>query len=421
MKRAAIVLAVVIVAVAAVLGVRAYRARAPESQPSDALAPANETGTVKFLMEQQWAIRMKLARAVPSTVARQVTAPGRIVPAAGLHAVVASPVSGLLDGGTLPRVGQRVARGDALAAVRQTPTAAESAQIAAGQAQMDIERARLDAERRRLAEAVKEAEIRSDHARTEAERARRLHEQKAFALRQVEAAEADYRAADASLAAAIAQRDALRDARSPVAPANAPTASYSVRAPIAGVVVRVAKGPGAQVGPGEPIVEIIDAQKVWLEVLVSERDVARLGRISRATFATPAAPDKEYTATLVDRGTIVNPQSRTITMVFEAANADQALRAGQQATVRLDAEQRVDALLVPLEAVLESEGKRFVYVLRSGEEFERRDVTVGDEYGDRVAILSGLKAGERVVTQGAYQLRQHELRPSSPAAHTHET
>ena len=421
MKRAAIVLAVVIVAVAAVLGVRAYRARAPESQPSDALAPANETGTVKFLMEQQWAIRMKLARAVPSTVARQVTAPGRIVPAAGLHAVVASPVSGLLDGGTLPRVGQRVARGDALAAVRQTPTAAESAQIAAGQAQMDIERARLDAERRRLAEAVKEAEIRSDHARTEAERARRLHEQKAFALRQVEAAEADYRAADASLAAAIAQRDALRDARSPVAPANAPTASYSVRAPIAGVVVRVAKGPGAQVGPGEPIVEIIDAQKVWLEVLVSERDVARLGRISRATFATPAAPDKEYTATLVDRGTIVNPQSRTITMVFEAANADQALRAGQQATVRLDSEQRVEALLVPVEAVLESEGKRFVYVLRSGEEFERRDVTVGDEYGDRVAILSGLKAGERVVTQGAYQLRQHELRPSSPGAHSHET
>jgi membrane fusion protein, heavy metal efflux system len=421
MKRAAIALAVVIVLVAAVLGVRAYRARTSEPQPSGAAAPANETGTVKFLMEQQWAIRMKLTKAVPSTVARQVTAPGRIVPAAGLHAVVASPVSGLLDGGTLPRVGQRVARGDALATVRQTPTAAESAQIAAGQAQIEIERARLDAERRRLAEAVKEAEVRRDHARTEAERARRLYEQKAFALRQVEAAEADYRAAEAFLAAASAQRDALRDARSPAAPANAPTAGYSVRAPIAGVVVRVAKGPGAQVGPGEPIVEIIDAQKVWLEVLVSERDVARLGRISRATFATPAAPGKEYTATLVDRGTVVNPQSRTITMVFEAANADQALRAGQQVTVRLDSEQRVDALLVPLEAVLESEGKRFVYVLRSGEEFERRDVTVGDEYGDRVAILSGLKAGERVVTQGAYQLRQHELRPSSPGAHTHET
>jgi membrane fusion protein, heavy metal efflux system len=71
--------------------------------------------------------------------------------------------------------------------------------------------------------------------------------------------------------------------------------------------------------------------------------------------------------------------------------------------------------------VLESEGKRFVYVLVSGEEFQRRDVAVGDEYGEQVAILDGLKPGERVVTQGAYQLRQHELRPSSPGAHTHET
>ena len=421
MKRAALILAVLIVAIGAVLGVRAYRRQAPESAPPVAAAPANEGGTVKFLMEQQWAIRMKLAKAVPSTVVRQVTAPGRIVPAAGLHAVVASPVSGLLDGGTLPRVGQRVARGDTLATVRQTPTAAESAQIAAGQAQMEIERARLDAERRRLAEAVKEAQVRRDHARTEAERARRLYEQKAFALRQVEAADADYRAAEASLAAAVAQGEALRDARSPTTTANSPGTAYSVRAPITGVVVRVAKGPGAQVAPGEPIVEVIDGQKIWLEVLVTERDVARLGRITRAMFTTPAAPGKEYMAALIDRGAVVNAQSRTITMVFEAANADQTLRTGQQATVRLDAEERVDALLVPLDAVLESEGKRFVYVLRSGEEFERRDVTVGDEYGDRVAIVSGLKAGERVVTQGAYQLRQHELRPASPGAHSHET
>ena len=51
----------------------------------------------------------------------------------------------------------------------------------------------------------------------------------------------------------------------------------------------------------------------------------------------------------------------------------------------------------------------------------RRDVVVGDEYGEQVAILAGLAAGERVVTQGAYQLRQHELRPSGPGAHTHET
>jgi cobalt-zinc-cadmium efflux system membrane fusion protein len=420
MKRIAIVLAIAVVALGAVLGVRELR-RPVAEPPAEAPRAADEGGAIKFLMEQQWAIRMKLAKAAPATVARQVTAPGRLVPAAGFHAVVASPVSGLLDGAVLPRVGQRVARGDALAVVRQTPTAAESAQIAAGQVQLEMERARLEAERGRLAEAVREAEIRRDHARTELERARRLYEQKAFALRQVESAEADYRAAEAAVAAAVAQRVALGGAGAARAAPNPQPPSYSVRAPIGGIVVRVAKGPGAQVAPGEAIVEVIDPTKLWLEVSVSERDLARLGRVTRATFTTPGSTGKDYTATLVDRGTVVNPQSRAVTVVFEVTNTDQTLRSGQQASVRLDAEERVQALLVPIEAVLESEGKRFVYVLRSGEEFERRDVTVGDEYGDRVAVLSGLKAGERVVTQGAYQLRQHELRPSSPGAHTHET
>ncbi len=74
----------------------------------------------------------------------------------------------------------------------------------------------------------------------------------------------------------------------------------------------------------------------------------------------------------------------------------------------------------PREAVLDNEGKKIVYVLLSGEEFERRDVVLGDEYGGKVAILSGIKPGERVVTQGAYQLKLQELRPANAGAHTHE-
>ncbi|MBL8193595.1 MAG: efflux transporter periplasmic adaptor subunit, partial [Blastocatellia bacterium] len=55
------------------------------------------------------------------------------------------------------------------------------------------------------------------------------------------------------------------------------------------------------------------------------------------------------------------------------------------------------------------------------EEFQRREVTLGDSYGDKVAILSGLQSGERVVTQGAYQLKLQELRPADAGAHSHET
>jgi multidrug efflux pump subunit AcrA (membrane-fusion protein) len=91
-----------------------------------------------------------------------------------------------------------------------------------------------------------------------------------------------------------------------------------------------------------------------------------------------------------------------------------------QANVRLDAGSRAPVLLIPREAVLDNEGKKIVYVLISGEEFERRDVVLGDEYGRKVAIVSGVKPGERVVTQGAYQLKLQELRPANAGAHTHE-
>jgi RND family efflux transporter MFP subunit len=327
-------------------------------------------------------------------------------------------VGGLLDSGPLPRVGQTVARGQALTILRQTPTASEAAQIASSQTQADIERARLEAERRRLVESVRETEVRLNHARLEFERAQRLYERKAYARRQLEAADADYRAAEAAHAAATAQRDALRDSRVAVA---LPAGTYTVLAPIAGTVARVAKAQGEQVAAGEAILELVNLDVVWVEVPIFEQDLARLGPAVRATFSTPAAPGREFSGRVIDLGAVIHRESRSATLVFEVPNPGRALRIGQQANVRLDAGERVDVLMIPKQAVLEAEGKRFVYVLRSGEEFERREVTLGDEHGDRVAVLQGLKAGERVVTQGAWQLRQHELRPSAPGAHTHET
>jgi cobalt-zinc-cadmium efflux system membrane fusion protein len=410
--------AVVLVAVGAIITMVVARRPSPKAPEEAAAPPAAEAGTVKFLMEQQWAVRMMLAKAEPATVARQITATGRVVPAPGHHAVVAPPVGGLLDSGPLPRVGQTVARGQTLAALRQTPTASEAAQIVTSQAQAEIERARLEAERRRLAETARETELRLNHARVEFERAQRLFERKAYARRQLEAAETDYRAAEVAHAAAIAQRDALRESR---VAAPSPSVNYTVQAPIGGTVVRVAKAHGEQVAPGEAIIELVNLDVVWIEVPIFEQDLARLGPTVRAGFSTPAAPGREFTGRVIDLGSVIHRESRSATLVFEVANRERALRIGQQANVRLDAGERIAALMIPKNAVLEAEGKRFVYVLRSGEEFERREVTLGDEHGDRVTVLQGLKAGERVVTQGAWQLRQHELRPSAPGTHTHET
>ncbi len=386
-------------------------------------APGN-TGTVKFLMEQQWLIRMKLAQVEEETVARQINATGRVVPAANKQAVIAPPVGGILAGGQIPRIGQRVSQGQIIAVVQQTATSAEQAQVRGAAASLNLENARLEADRRTASGEVESARIRLDQATREASRAERLYERKAFSERQLQAAEADLKAAKAVYDAAVKRVDALTAspsiaaARASVGSANA---SYAVRAPLSGYVTKVNKSLGEQVAAGEAILEIINLDTVWVEAPIFERDLNRLGGGAGATFTTAAYPDQEFRGTVVDIGAVINEATRAATVVFQVPNGGRALRIGMQANVRLDAGESVTAMMIPTSAVLDNEGKKIVYVLLSGEEFQRREVTLGDAYGDKVAVLSGLDKGERVVTQGAYQIRLQELRPADAGVHSHET
>lgn len=409
------------VAIVAMISYSLLRTTATPAEQAATPPAANPTGTVKFLMEQQWLVRMKLAKAEKEWLARQITSTGRVIPAQHNQAIVAPPVAGIISGGQIPRVGQQVSRGQTLAVLTQRPTAAESAQIAAGNAQLRLENARIEAERRRLRQAAIEADVRLNQAKTEYERAQRLYERKAYSLRQLQAAEADYKATEANHAAADQQLKALTDgSEGKLSGVGVPT-SYAVRAPISGTVVKVSKARGEQVAPGEQIVEIVNLDTVWVEAPIFEGDLSFLSHQAKPIFTTSAYPGVEFSGTILDIGAVINEQSRAATVTFEVPNPNRTLRIGMQANVRLDAGEGADALIIPKEAVLDNEGKKIVYVLLSGEEFQRREVTIGDEYGDKVAVLSGMQPGERVVTQGAYQIRLQELRPADAGAHSHET
>jgi cobalt-zinc-cadmium efflux system membrane fusion protein len=378
---------------------------------------AASTGRVPFRMEQQWLIHLKLAKAEGAMKARQILSTGRVVPVPSKRAVVSPPVGGIIQGGTMPRIGQRVSEGQLLTVLTQTPTAAESAQIQAASAQVHIENTRVEAERRRLTQLQVEAEARLEEATHDLSRSQRLYEKKAYSAKALESDELARKAAAAQLEAIREQLKALQTATPPAAPSGS---TYEVHAPISGTVVSVSKASGERVAAGEPIVEIVALDTVWVEAPIFEKDLGRLAKDLRAVFTTAAYPDKEFRGQVIDVGKVIDEQSRTAKAIFEVPNASGDLSIGMQANLRLDAGSQTQVLLVPREAVLDNEGKKIVYVLLSGEEFERRDVVLGDEYGDKVAILSGVKQGERVVTQGAYQLKLQELRPANAGAHTHE-
>ena len=424
-RRKQVMIVAVVAVVAVVVILFAFLGLRPSKEvKTEAPAAAGATGTVKFLMEQQWLIRMKLARVDEQTVARQITATGRVVPAANKQAVIAPPVGGILAGGQIPRIGQRVAQGQTIAVLQQTATSAEQAQVRAAAASISLENARLEADSRTAVGEVELARVRLDLAQKEANRAQRLYERKAFSERQLQAAESDLKSAKAGYDTAVKRVAALTSsrflaaARANVGSANA---SFAVRAPLSGYVTKVNKSIGEQVAPGEAILEISNLDTVWIEAPIFERDLNRLGGGAGATFTTAAYPGQEFRGSLVDIGAEIDERTRAATVVFQVPNGGRALRIGMQANVSLDAGESVTAMMIPRSAVLDNEGKKLVYVLLSGEEFQRREVTLGDEYGDQVAVLSGLSKGERVVTQGAYQIRLQELKPADAGVHSHET
>jgi len=280
-------------------------------------------------------------------------------------------------------------------------------------AQIRVENARIEAEKRRLSQAINESRVRVKLAQAEFDRAARLYEQKAYSQKQVQAAEADFRTAETGLASVTEQLDELAST------AASPT-SYGVRAPISGTIVEVHKAIGEQVQPGEVILEIVNLDRVWIEAPVFERDLSRIRPQTQAVFSTLSSINEESKGTLVNLGAVVDEKTRAATAVFEAANPGRRFRIGMQANIRIDAGEQIRAVMIPKEAVLENEGKRIVYVLLSGEEFQRVEVEVGGDYGGKVAILSGLKPGQRVVTQGAYQLKLQELSPANAGEHSHE-
>ena len=403
MKKQWILPAVIVIAFAAV-GIWIWN-RPHQSEADAAPKAAESNGIVQFRMEQQWLIHLKLALAEEAELAPQLYSTGKVIPSPSNRTVVAPPVGGVIASRTLPRIGQIVARGDVLATLVQTPTAAEAAQIR-------IENSRVEAERRKLSEMELEARARLTAATSEGERAKRLLEKKAYSQRQFETAEADRKAAEASLAAIQEQEKALQTA--PL------TSDYEVTAPISGTIVEVKKAAGEEVRPGEAIAEIVALGTVWVEAPIFEKDLGRIQKNTDAIFTTAAFPEREFHGRLITIGAVVDEQTRAAKAVFEVNNGSGDLRIGMQANLRLGAGKKAPVLLVPKESVLDNEGKKIVYVLRTGEEFERRDVIVGDTYGDKIAVVSGIKPGDRVVTQGAYQLKLQELRPANTGAHTHE-
>ncbi|KAA6315303.1 hypothetical protein EZS27_034214, partial [termite gut metagenome] len=153
-----------------------------------------------------------------------------------------------------------------------------------------------------------------------------------------------------------------------------------------------------------------------------ERYYKYLGGINDAHFK-PAYDSgtvykiSELNGRLLSFGKVSNSASFYIPVMFEFNNPGDIIP-GSFVNVYLLSAVQSDAISIPFSALTEDQGLFFVYLQLEDEIYKKQEVMLGEEDGERVVIVSGLKPGDRVVVKGAYQIRL-AVSSITPEGHLH--
>ncbi|MDO8047995.1 efflux RND transporter periplasmic adaptor subunit [Janthinobacterium sp. SUN211] len=230
-------------------------------------------------------------------------------------------------------------------------------------------------------------------ARQELERQKTLFEAEIAARKEYEAAQATFAQAGSD---AQASADKLAQYG---AGARGSRRDYVLRSPIAGTVIAME---GAQGGYwndiNAPVMTVADLSTVWLSANVAERDLAQVAVGQTTSITVDAWPGKAFEGKVAYVGAVLDPETRTVKVRVAIDNRSGAFKPGMFAHAGFAGASR-RALLVPASALLQSGPSTRVMVERSALVFSPRAVEVGASHGDQVEIVSGLKAGERIVVK----------------------
>ena len=180
-----------------------------------------------------------------------------------------------------------------------------------------------------------------------------------------------------------------------------PIKNVTIYSPIKGYVLERKAFPQVKVVPDTDLYTVVDLSRVWImaDVFEGEAPNVRLGQTARVTPSYDK--NRSFLAKVSYIQPEVDPTTRTLKVRLAADNPGIALKPDMYVDVTF----RVDsaaALTVPSGAVLQTGDRNTVFIGHGDGYLEPREVTVGEQQGDRITILKGLKAGERIVTSGNF-------------------
>lgn len=253
---------------------------------------------------------------------------------------------------------------------------------------------RLDTsvEAAQLASALAEASL----ARVSHERARRLRQGEANAQADLDAAEARAKEADAT-----------------VARLQATIAKMTIRAPFDGRIAIRQVELGQVVSPGSPVASLQSVSPILADFWLPQRALAKLALGQRARVRTDTFPDAVWDGEITTINPEVDPSTRNVRVRATFPNRDGRLRPGMFANVEVVSSESQAVLTIPATAVIFAPYGDSVFAIEQAKDktgkvtavARQKFVRTGEHRGDLVAVLSGLQAGETVVSTGAFKLR----------------
>ncbi len=217
-------------------------------------------------------------------------------------------------------------------------------------------------------------------------RAKLLLEKQAISQEEYDVASADYKSAQAEAQLISAQLE-----------------KATIRAPFSGTIGLRYISEGTYVTPSTPIATLVNTKQLKITFSVPEKYASRIKLNGHISFTTSGSKT-EYTARIYAVEPQIDVATRTLKMRAIANNSEGKLYPGMFANVLLPLETVDDAILVPSEALIPIQNGKMIFVLEEGKAKQIK-VETGSRTGSSVRILSGLKAGDTILTSGVMSLK----------------
>jgi cobalt-zinc-cadmium efflux system membrane fusion protein len=286
--------------------------------------------------------------------------------------------------------GDRVRRGQVLAALQSADAAAAQSDVAKATAMLSSRRAQ------------------AAYAKAAKERADRLLALKAIPRQEYDRAVADDELAQSEVRQSEAELQRARTLADQLGADATGGGTIVLRSPQDGIVLSRNAVPGTVVEAGAPLIVVTDPARLWLIVNAPEQFAGLFRSGGQLRFVVPAYADT-FTARISAVGAGLDQETRTLQVRGIADSRGGRLKSGMLATVAVSGARQTPAAVLPDDAVQLLQGKPNIFIAvpdgKGGARITRREVELGSRGNGQVAVVHGLNAGDVVVTSGAFAVK----------------